>query len=86
MWEARTRVAMPLLLGGAGAGGAKIVVGVARGRTKSLRTERIPTREPEKTLREVIDLFRTAEIDLGALSATGVASFGPLGVNPSRSS
>lgn len=73
------------LWGAIEAGGTKFVCGVGNARSGSLATAVIPTRDPDATFREVEAFFRSAE-HLGRLAAMGVASFGPLDLNPGSAS
>jgi len=70
------------LIGGIEAGGTKFVcaVGDADGRIARLAT--VQTRDPDATLAETVAFFRTAAADLGPIAALGVASFGPLDLDP----
>lgn len=70
------------LLAGIEAGGTKFVCGVARGPMDILKTQTITTRSPSETLAEVTAFFQAAEADLGRIGAVGVASFGPLDLDP----
>jgi fructokinase len=69
------------IFGAIEAGGTKFVCGVGNARDGSLRTASIPTRDPDTTFADVCDFFREA-VGLGPLSGIGLASFGPIGVNP----
>lgn len=60
------------------AGGTKFVLGVARAHDKVLRTQRIPTTTPQEVLDAALAFFGAAEGDLGAFTAFGIASFGPV--------
>jgi len=70
------------LLGGIEAGGTKFVCGVGRSPTEILRTRTIPTRGPDETLAEVLAFFADVSAQLGPISALGVASFGPVDLDP----
>ncbi len=63
------------------AGGTKFVCAVGSAATGSLRTATIPTRDPDATFAEVATFFREAA-DFGSVAGIGVASFGPVGVDP----
>ncbi len=71
-------------LGGIEAGGTKFLCTIvsADSPREIISEVRIPTTDPESTLREVIDFFQNSLPPAGLLSAIGIASFGPLGVNP----
>jgi fructokinase len=60
------------------AGGTKFVLGVASGKDDICATTRIPTTTPAETIGAVCDWFRAQ----GPLAAIGVASFGPLDLDP----
>jgi fructokinase len=66
------------LIGLVEAGGTKFVLGVATSKDDIRATTRIPTTTPEETIRSMCDWFRTQ----GPLAAIGVASFGPLDLDP----
>ena len=73
---------MAALYAGLEAGGTKFncVVGAGPG---DIRAEtRIPTTTPEATLREALEFFRAQRATLGPLTAAGVASFGPVDLDP----
>jgi len=67
-------------IGAIEAGGTKFVCGI--GNEQGTIEERVsfPTREPEATLRDVFAFFDGKLVD-----AIGIGSFGPLGLDPSRS-
>jgi fructokinase len=75
---ARTRP----LFGCIEAGGTKFVLGVARGPRAMLRTARIPTTTPAETLDAALSYFETAREELGRFDAFGIASFGPVDLDP----
>jgi fructokinase len=64
------------------AGGTKIVVGVAAARDDIRATQRIPTTTPAETIGRVIEWLKGAAAKHGPLGAIGVASFGPLDLDP----
>jgi fructokinase len=66
------------LWGGIEAGGTKFVCAVGRGPDDIRAETRISTTRPEETLAQVIAFFRAQ----GPLAAIGIASFGPLDLNP----
>ncbi len=68
--------------GGIEAGGTKFVCVVGRGTEPFLAETRIPTTTPAETLARVVAFFRDAEAAHGKCAAFGVASFGPLDVDP----
>jgi len=70
------------LLGGIEGGGTKFVCAVGTG-PEDIRAEtRFPTTTPKETLDQAIAFFKQQELDLGALAAIGIASFGPLDPTP----
>lgn len=60
------------------AGGTKFVLGVSRAPDQVLRTLRIPTTTPRETIDAALAFFGKAEEEVGAFTAFGVASFGPV--------
>jgi fructokinase len=60
------------------AGGTKFVVGIARAPDAILETARFDTTTPDVTIRATIAWLKDAAQRHGALSAIGIASFGPL--------
>ncbi len=60
-------------------GGTKIVCGIATGAGDVLERTSIPTRGPEETL---VDIKTWLEPRLGDTTALGIASFGPIYVDP----
>jgi fructokinase len=70
------------LFGGIEAGGTKFVCAVGNATGQVLAESRIPTRDPVTTFREVFDFFHAARSQHGELRAYGIASFGPLNINP----
>ena len=77
---------MDTLYGGIEAGGTKFICAVGTG-PKDIRAEvRFPTAQPSETLRMTIDFFKEQERKFGKLVAMGIASFGPVDLNPASSS
>jgi len=72
------------IFGAIEAGGTKFVCAVAGEGGGSLRTATIPTGDPDTTFAQVARFFAEAG-DIGELAAIGVASFGPVGVDPHKS-
>jgi len=70
------------VLGGVEAGGTKFVCVVGHGPDRVLAEERIPTTTPAETLARVVEFFRAAARRHGPCAAFGVASFGPLDLDP----
>ena len=75
---------MPNLYGGIEAGGTKFICAVASSPDDIRAEVRFPTASPEETLEKVVDFFRSKAAD-HPLSALGIASFGPLDLNPASS-
>jgi len=69
------------LFGGIEAGGTKFVCIVGRDPDHIIAEKRIPTTTPDETIRNTVDFF-TPYTASGELSAIGIASFGPLDLNP----
>lgn len=71
------------LYGGIEAGGTKFVCAIASGPDDVRAEERFPTTSPEETIGRAVAFFRRWQ-DAGgpALSAIGIASFGPLDADP----
>lgn len=70
------------LFGGIEAGGTKFVCAVGDADGGVIAEARFPTRDPVTTFAEVFDFFRAARAQHGELQAYGIASFGPLNINP----
>ncbi|NLA53849.1 MAG: ROK family protein, partial [Clostridiales bacterium] len=66
-----------MLLGTLEAGGTKMVMGLADADGNILKRDACPTRLPEETLQDIIAFFAPHKID-----ALGIASFGPVDLNP----
>lgn len=76
---------MEIYYGGIEAGGTKFVCAVAA-HPNDIRAEtRFPTTDPEDTLNRAIDFFGNYQNEIGELQALGVASFGPVDLNPASS-
>lgn len=72
---------MNKLFGGIEAGGTKFVCAVGSG-PDDLRAEiRFPTTTPDETIGQALAFFR-AQASASQLDAIGIASFGPVGVDP----
>jgi fructokinase len=74
------------LFGAIEVGGTKIVCGVATDPTNFIATKRIPTRDPESNLLEIVEFFETCMAEYGELASIGIASFGPIDVDPQSDS
>lgn len=70
------------LIGAIEAGGTKFVLAVAREDGTILQEARIATRTPDQCFPEVAEFFRAAAAAHGPLSSFGVASFGPIDIDP----
>jgi fructokinase len=68
-----------MLYGGVELGGTKVVCALGRGPDAIVAQTTLPTTTPDETLAQVIAFFRAQAEQPAAL---GVASFGPLGVDP----
>lgn len=66
------------LFGCVEAGGTKFVVGIVSSAREILETTRFETVNPDETIGATIDWLRASQIRHGALSAIGIASFGPV--------
>jgi fructokinase len=64
------------------AGGTKMVCGIGNATDGSRETIRIETRDVETTAQEIIAFFEGARERYGAIAAIGIASFGPLDLDP----
>lgn len=64
------------------AGGTKFMLGIATGRDDVRETVRIPTTTPAETVGAMVDWFAAR----GPLAGVGVASFGPLDLDPASQS
>ena len=73
---------MNRLFGGIEAGGTKFVCAVGNGPDDVGAEVRFPTTTPEETIGRAIAFFREQERELGKLTAVGIASFGPVDLNP----
>jgi fructokinase len=76
------RKVMTKLYGGIEAGGTKIVCAVGGGPGDMRADVRFPTTRPEETIGQMLAFFRAQAAELGALTAVGIAAFGPLDPNP----
>ncbi len=74
-------MAVPPLFGGIEAGGTKFVLGIGDGSGRIIARTVIPTTMPDETLARCIDWFTSQS----AIDALGIASFGPLILDPARS-
>jgi len=73
---------MTALYAGIEAGGTKFVCVVGAGPDDIRADARFPTTSPEATLRQVLEFFREQRAEHGPLTAAGIASFGPVDLDP----
>ncbi|WP_033922171.1 ROK family protein [Sphingomonas sp. 37zxx] len=64
------------------AGGTKFILGVGHAPDTILRTARVPTTTPAETIGAALAFFAQAEAELGSYAGFGIASFGPVDVDP----
>jgi fructokinase len=70
----------PYVIAGIELGGTKTVVAVGDKEGALLKQHRFPTTTPTETFAQAIDWIR----EQGEITALGVGSFGPVGINPDR--
>jgi fructokinase len=70
------------LVGGIEAGGTKFVCSIGSGPDDLQEPVRFETRSPEKTVGECVAWFKAQQEQHGPLAALGIASFGPIDLNP----
>lgn len=70
------------LIGAIEAGGTKFVLAVAREDGTLIAETRIPTLTPAETFPAIAAFFRAAAAEHGPIAAFGVASFGPIDIDP----
>jgi fructokinase len=70
------------LFAGVEAGGTKFVCGVGRAGGGVLERYEYETTQPEETLRRGVEYFHRVGERLGAISAVGIATFGPADLDP----
>lgn len=73
------------MLAGIETGGTKVICGVSdpADPTTLLMTRRFPTTSPAETIGRIIEFIRDAD-DTHGIDAVGIASFGPVNVDPTR--
>lgn len=71
-----------ILLGGVEAGGTKFNCVVATGPDEVLVRERFPTTTPQETIDRTVAFFQSAAKRYGPIDAIGLASFGPVCLDP----
>ncbi|MGQ8364475.1 ROK family protein [Glaciecola sp. 1036] len=76
---------MTKYFGAVEAGGTKFKCAVINEQREIIAQTRIPTTSPEATLREVGDFFKLHKKSIGEYEALGIASFGPLDLQPRSS-
>lgn len=74
------------LIGAIEAGGTKFVLALAREDGTLLEQARIETRTPDHCFPEVADFFRQTAATHGPIAGFGVASFGPIDIDPASPS
>jgi len=72
------------LIGAVEAGGTKFVLAVANDVDEALDRAVIPTRTPAETFGEMVEWFECAVARHGPIGAFGIASFGPIGIDPAK--
>ncbi|UCD09643.1 MAG: ROK family protein, partial [Dehalococcoidales bacterium] len=72
---------MEKVYGGIEAGGTKFVCVIGTGPDDMRAKTVFPTTTPEETIEQTVDFFRGYS-GTGTLSAIGIASFGPLNLDP----
>lgn len=70
------------MIGAIEAGGTKFVLALASADGTIVARQRVPTTAPLETLGQTVAWFRSAAQQHGAITAFGVASFGPVSVDP----
>ncbi len=70
------------LIGAIEAGGTKFVLALARQDGTILARTRVPTQTPSECFPAMAEFFRKAAAAHGPIAAFGVASFGPIDINP----
>jgi len=75
-------VAAPALYAALEAGGTKFVCVVGTGPDDIRAEVRFPTTTPETTLGQALDFFRDQRAGHGTYAAAGIASFGPVDLDP----
>lgn len=70
-----------MILGGIEAGGTKFVCALGDEHGNVLKEVRFPTAAPEPTLANAVAFFEQTEQEFGKMSALGIGTFGPAGIN-----
>lgn len=76
---------MSVAFGGIEGGGTKFVCVVGTGPDAIHAETRFPTTTPEETLSRAVEFLRTESGPYGGLAAVGVATFGPIDLDPGSS-
>jgi len=66
------------IFGAVEAGGTKFVCAVGNAQGEILAQTRFPTREPDSTLKAMLDFLREQRENFGPYAALGIGSFGPI--------
>ena len=66
------------VFGGIEAGGTKFVCAIGSGPKEIYAISKIDTREPNLTIREVVNFFQTRQEGISKVLKIGIGSFGPL--------
>jgi fructokinase len=80
------RIARMSVLGAIEAGGTKFVLAIASPGGAILERTRIDTAHPDTTFPEIAAFFRSASARHGPIAAFGIASFGPIDIDPASAS
>ncbi|OGS50218.1 MAG: fructokinase [Erythrobacter sp. RIFCSPHIGHO2_12_FULL_63_10] len=70
------------LIGAVEAGGTKFVLALARASGEVIERARIATRTPDETFAEMRTFFSAAQDRFGQIGGIGIASFGPIDIDP----
>jgi fructokinase len=70
------------MIGAIETGGTKIILALARLDGTILERERIPTKTATESLTQAAQFFRAASAQHGAIASFGIASFGPVDIDP----
>lgn len=74
------------LIGAIEAGGTKFILAAARADGEIVARTRIPTQTPRQTFPAIADFFQAVAREHGPIGSFGVASFGPIDVDPASPS
>ncbi|GER02693.1 hypothetical protein JCM17846_03750 [Iodidimonas nitroreducens] len=70
------------LYGAIEAGGTKIICLIGKGPDDIRAQIELPTRRPDETIPDILAFFEGYHSQLGPLARVGLASFGPVDINP----